>query len=141
MNPFDFQKLVGDLLAAMGYHVVWIAPPGKDGGVDVIAHTDPLGINPPRIKTQVKRTTDKVNVDSLKSFVAIIHEGDVGIYVSTGGFTKDAVDFARSQEQRKITLIDLRRFLELWIEHFTKLSDSAQRRFPLKRIFFLAPDG
>jgi len=38
----------------MGYHVAWVAPPGPDGGVDVIAQSDPLGINGPRIKVQVK---------------------------------------------------------------------------------------
>lgn len=49
MDPYDFQDLVADLLRAMGYHVSWVAPPGKDAGVDIIAHTDPLGANPPRI--------------------------------------------------------------------------------------------
>ena len=31
MNPYDFQNLVAGLLRAMGYHVTWIAPPGRDG--------------------------------------------------------------------------------------------------------------
>jgi restriction system protein len=55
MNPYDFQELVASLLRAMGYHVSWVAPPGKDGGIDIVAWTDPLGTRPPRIKVQVKR--------------------------------------------------------------------------------------
>jgi len=55
MPPYDFQNLVGALLEAMGYHVSWIAPPGKDGGIDIVAWNDPLGTKPPRIKVQVKR--------------------------------------------------------------------------------------
>jgi restriction system protein len=47
MNPYDFQELVADLLKAMGYFVDWIAPPGKDGGLDIIACSDPLGSRPP----------------------------------------------------------------------------------------------
>ncbi len=43
MPPYDFQDLVGALLRAMGYHVAWIAPPGADGGIDILAFTDPLG--------------------------------------------------------------------------------------------------
>jgi restriction system protein len=43
MPPYDFQRLVAALLKAMGYYVDWIAPPGPDGGIDLIAHTDPLG--------------------------------------------------------------------------------------------------
>ncbi|HXF48219.1 MAG TPA: restriction endonuclease [Verrucomicrobiae bacterium] len=40
MNPYDFQNLVAGLLQGMGYHVVWIAPPGPDRGIDVIAQSD-----------------------------------------------------------------------------------------------------
>lgn len=54
MPPYDFQRLVAALLKAMGYYVDWIAPPGPDGGIDLIAHTDPLGTTGPRIKVQVK---------------------------------------------------------------------------------------
>jgi restriction system protein len=43
MPPYDFQELVAALLRGMGYHVAWIAPPGKDGGIDIVAYTDPLG--------------------------------------------------------------------------------------------------
>src|SRR5258708_4775042 len=45
---YDFQKLVAELLVAMGYHVPFVAPPGRDGGVDVIAYKDPLGTVAPR---------------------------------------------------------------------------------------------
>ncbi len=55
MNPFDVQQLVADLLKAMGYYPSWVSPPGPDGGVDIIAHPDPLGTKPPTIKVQVKR--------------------------------------------------------------------------------------
>lgn len=55
LNPYTFQDLVGKLLEAMGYHVVWIAPRGKDGGLDLLAQGDPLGVQGPRIKGQVKR--------------------------------------------------------------------------------------
>ncbi|KND58087.1 putative restriction endonuclease [Candidatus Burkholderia verschuerenii] len=84
MPPYDFQDLVADLLRAMGYHVGWISPPGKDGGVDIIANTDPLGTRAPRIKVQVKRVGHRVDKDGLKSFIAIINDDDVGLFVSLG---------------------------------------------------------
>jgi restriction system protein len=43
MDPYQFQNLIGALLEGMNYHVSWIAPPGRDGGVDIIAFQDPLG--------------------------------------------------------------------------------------------------
>jgi hypothetical protein len=39
MSPYDFQNLVAGLLKGMGYHVAWVAPPGPDRGVDIIADT------------------------------------------------------------------------------------------------------
>ncbi len=53
-NPYEFQDLVAALLRAMDYHTPFVAPRGKDGGVDVIAYVDPLGAKTPRIKVQVK---------------------------------------------------------------------------------------
>jgi restriction system protein len=65
MNPYDFQSLVADLLRAMSYHVSWVSPPGKDGGLDVLAWPDALGTRPPRIKVQVKRqqVAERISVD------------------------------------------------------------------------------
>lgn len=139
MPPYDFQDLVADLLRAMGYHVAWISPPGKDGGIDILAWGDPLGTRPPRIKIQVKRVQQKVNVDGLRSFMALLGDDDVGIFVTTGEFTRDAVDEARTQEKRKVTLIDLERLVDLWIQHYSSLTDTARSRLPLKPIHFLAP--
>lgn len=101
MSPYDFQDLVAALLRAMGYHISWIAPPGRDGGIDILAHTDPLGINMPRIKVQVKRRIDKITVDGLRSFMALLGDQDVGLFVSTGGFTKEAETEAEPRKRER----------------------------------------
>jgi restriction system protein len=140
MPPYDFQNLVAALLKAMDYHVLWVAPPGPDRGIDMIAHTDPLGTSSPRIKVQVKRQPDtKISGDGIRAFVGTLGNQDVGIYVSAGGFTAEAEREARSQEQRRVTLIDLDRLVELWVEHSARLNDADRQRLPLKPIYFLAP--
>jgi restriction system protein len=141
MNPYDFQDLVADLLGAMSYHVTWVSPPGKDGGIDILAWPDALGTRPPRIKVQVKRQQQAVSVDGLRSFMALLGDNDVGLFVCTGGFTKDAETEARTQEKRRISLIGLENLFDLWDEHYDKLSDRARRRLPLRSIRFLAPGG
>lgn len=45
MNPYEFQDLVGALLRSMGYHTEFIAARGRDGGIDIIAYQDALGLN------------------------------------------------------------------------------------------------
>jgi NAD(P)H-flavin reductase len=39
MPPYDVQDLVASHLTALGYHIEWVSPPGKDGGIDIIART------------------------------------------------------------------------------------------------------
>jgi restriction system protein len=138
-DPYELQQLVAALLEAMGYHVSWIAPPGKDGGIDIIAWTDPLGTKPPRIKIQVKRRKDNIPVEELRSFLAMLSGDDVGLYVTTSGFTRDAEAEARTQHTRKITLIDRKRLVDLWIEYMDRIDEDARRRLPLRPIYFLAP--
>ena len=53
-NPYEFQDLSAALLRGMGYYTPFVAPHGKDGGVDIIAYRDPLGTASPRIKMQIK---------------------------------------------------------------------------------------
>ena len=126
MKPYDFQDLVAALLRAMGYHVSWIAPPGKDGGIDIVAWSDPLGTRPPRIKVQVKRVGQNVSVNGLRSFMAILGDDDVGLFVTTSGFTKDAEEEARTQEKRKVTLVNLEKLFDLWVENYDRLDENAQ---------------
>jgi restriction system protein len=141
MNPYDFQSLVADLLRAMGYYVDWEAPPGKDGGIDILAWPDPLGTKPPRIKVQVKRQISAVTVEGVRSFLAVLGDEDVGLFVALGGFTRDAVETARNQERRRLTLIDIRKLHELWVAYYKNLSDEARRRMPLRPVYFLSPEG
>jgi restriction system protein len=114
--------------------------PGPAGGIDLIAHTDPLGTTGPRIKVQVKRRdTEKVSAESLRAFMAVLGDQDVGIYISAAGFSSQAEREARSQEKRRLKLIDLERFVELWVLHMHGLADSDRRRLPLKPVYFLDP--
>jgi restriction system protein len=105
----------------------------------MLAYTDPLGTSSPRIKVQVKRQPEtKIDAHGLRAFIGTLAANDVGIYVSAGGFTSEAEREARS-EQRQITLLNLERLVELWIEFSGQLDDTDRQRLPLKPIHFLAP--
>ena len=81
------------------------------------------------------------NAKTLRSFIAILGDQDVGIFVSAGGFTSDAEMEARTKETRKLTLINLRKLVDLWIENYEKIAESDRRLLPLKSIHFLAPNA
>jgi restriction system protein len=134
----EFQTLVIDLLIAMGYHIVWIAPPEKDRGqVDLVVNVDPLGVKGPRIFVQIKQKGQPVTMEGLRSFISSLGPETHGLLVSTGGFTRDVNERIRSDTLLKITLLDLERFFDLWIAHYQQLSQEAHRRLPLKAVYFL----
>jgi restriction system protein len=137
MPPYEFQDLVAALLKAMGYHIAWVAPPGRDGGIDIIAHIDPLGAQGPRMKVQVKRRSDKVGVVELRSFLAVISERDIGVYVSLGGFSSEAQSLANQEQLRRLTLIDGQLLFDLWIENLSSMTAEDKLRMPLRPIYFL----
>lgn len=139
MDPYLLQDLVAALLEAMGYYVYWVSPAGKDRGLDIIAWNDPLGTKPPRIKVQVKRRQDNIAVEELRSFMSLVNEDEVGIFVTTGGFTRDAEELSRSQERRKITLINRQTLVDLWIEYNDRLEKDKRNLLPLQPIYFLSP--
>lgn len=65
MDPFDFEELVAALLRSMGYFARRTEK-GPDRGVDVIATSDSLGLDSPRIKVQVKQRSQRASVGDLR---------------------------------------------------------------------------
>lgn len=138
-NAYEFQDLIAALLRGMGYYTPFVAPKGKDGGVDVIAYRDPLGTMSPRIKVQIKHREVSASVQEVRQLMGLLQkDGDVGIFVSSSGFTPDAKTTARGSHVH-VELIDLDRFITLWQEFYAKLTDEDKNFLPLRPIFFYAP--
>jgi restriction system protein len=91
------------------------------------------------VKVQVKHRGSAADVSDLRSFLAVLGTHDVGIFVSTGGFTRDAQTEARSHETRKITLLDLERVLALWVANYDRVDEARRALLPLRPVYFLAP--
>lgn len=137
-NPYEFQNLVAALLSGMGYYISDIAERGPDGGIDIIAYTDPLGTKPPRIIVQVKhKPNDSIASAEIQKLSGTLkRNSDVGIFVTSGTFSKAAVKEARGSREH-IELIDFSRLTSLWQEYYSKLSDEQKNLLPLQPIYFL----
>lgn len=137
-NPYEFQDMIAALLEAMGYHIPHIAKKGKDGGVDIIAYSDPLGTKEPRIKVQVKHRPDaSVPVEDIRQLIGLLSKpGDVGLFVTSGRFTSDSERTARESHMH-IELINFERFVSLWQEYYLKFADEQKNMLPLRAINFL----
>lgn len=139
LNPYEFQDLVAALFRGLGYHVPFVAPKGKDGGIDIIAHSDPLGAIGASIKIQVKHTPDStVSVGVIRQLASLLHgDSDCGVIVTSGGFSADAERFAR-EDHRRLRLINGDELIDLWAATYQKLNEADQQRLPLVSVCFFA---
>lgn len=136
-NPYEFQDLVASLLKAMGYYIQSVAPRGKDGGIDIVAYTDPLGAKTPRIKVQVKHKPDTATgAADVRALLGILKAGDIALFVTSGTYSTDA-KHAASSGDKFIRLVDGDEFIDMWQEYYDKMSDEDKNMLPLKRIAFL----
>jgi len=136
-SPYEFQDMVAALLRAMDYHTPFVAPKGKDGGVDIIAYLDPLGAKTPRIKVQVKHKPDvAIGASDIRALLGVLRSGDIALFVTSGTFSPDARNTSTSSREF-IRLIDGDDFIDMWQEYYDKMSDEDKNQLPLKRISFL----
>ncbi len=137
-NPYEFQDLVAALLNSMGYHISDVAKRGPDGGIDIIAYNDPLGTTQPRIIVQVKhRPSSSISSDEIQKLAGTLKRtSDVGIFVTSGDFSKPAEKEARNSREH-IELIGFDRLISLWTEYYSKLDDEQKNMLPLQPIYFL----
>lgn len=129
MYPFDFEELVAAVLGAMGYEAETTRQ--RHGyGVDVVAHPDVLGFEEPYLNVQIKRQQGSVSGPEMREFIATLDQGDKGLYVATGGYTRDARSAAR-EAGRRLTLLDRDEFIHFLIEHYDALDPEDQSLVPL----------
>ena len=138
-EPLRLSEAGGGTLAGHGVPRLLGCSSETGQGHDILAHTDPLGTNVPRIKVQVKRHEGKISVAGLRSFLAVLGEHDVGLFVCTGGFTGDAEEGARTQETRKVMLLGLEQLFDIWVQYYGKSAEEDKKLLPLRPVYYLAP--
>jgi len=135
----DLHDVVGVLLKAMGCYVAWSGPFGEDNElIDFICYPDPLGLTSPRIVVHIANKSQVSTRDGLSTFMNVLKPNDVGIYISLGGITNDLNEYAITQTQNRVRVIDLETFVDLWVEYQPKIDQENRSKFPLKPVYFLS---
>lgn len=130
----EMQELVAGLLRAMGYKTR-ISPSGSDRGKDIVASPDGLGFEDPRIVVEVKHRSAAMGSQEIRSFLGGRHANDKGLYVSTGGFSKEA-RYEAERAAIPLTLMDLDDLVKTLLEHYEKMDVDMQRLIPLRKIYW-----
>jgi len=132
----DMQQLVAGILRAMGYKTQ-VSPPGSDRGKDIVASPDGFGFEHPRIVVEVKHRNGQMGSQDIRSFLGGRHKDDRGLYVSTGGFTKDA-QYEADRASIPLTMWTLDHVVRALIEHYDATDAETKRIVPLKRLYWPA---
>ena len=116
-DPDFFERVVVDLMEAMGYGRGRVTEHSNDGGIDGMISTDELGFRP--IYTQAKRYQDdhKIGRPVVQSFVGALNGARNGVFITTSSFTQEAIDYALSYPNATISLIDGRKLTNLMIKY------------------------
>ena len=132
--PRDLEELVAAVFRAMGYRAR-VAANGPDRGVDVYASPDGLMLETPRIKAQVKhRPGTVIGAPTIREFSGTLREGDRGVFISTGGFSREA-QYEADRSQIPISLVDLNELAALVIDRYEQFNVDGRMILPLVRIY------
>jgi restriction system protein len=132
LKGHGLAEFVGHLLTLMGYKVK-ISPPGPDRGIDIVAHKDDLGVEPPTVLVQVKSSDSEINEAAVSELYGKVSERDFGLVVAVGGFNRRARDFGFSK--RNLKLIDGDELVELIYKYYDRLDGKYKGMIPLRRVF------
>jgi restriction system protein len=127
VSPAFFETIVLDLLHRMGYGAsradLQRVGGSGDGGIDGVISLDKLGLE--KVYVQAKRWQNTVGRPEVQGFYGALagQRANKGVFITTSGYTAQAVEFANSVE--RIVLVDGNRLAELMIDHEVGVSARA----------------
>jgi restriction system protein len=136
VTPKFFERLVVDLLVAMGYggsreDAAQVVGKSGDGGIDGVIKEDRLGLD--MVYVQAKRHENDIGPGAIREFVGSLgeHKANKGVFITCGGFTAGARDAAAKAHSR-IVLIDGEQLAEFMMDHGVGVTD--HKSFIVKKL-------
>ena len=122
-SPAFFEKLVVELLVSMGYggsqeNAARAVGKSGDDGIDGIIDEDKLGLDSIYIQAKRYQRDAKIGAHFVRDFIGALQgcKATKGVFLTTAGFTKDAMDFV-SKVQSRVVLIDGQKLANLMIDY------------------------
>lgn len=136
----DMQEIVAALLRALGYRTI-VSAAGPDRGKDILASRDGFGFESPRIVVEVKHRKGAMGAPEIRAFGGGVlggrHSGDRGLYVSTGGFTREA--YYEAERATTVThLMTLDGLARALVANYESVDEKGRALLPLTRLYWLA---
>jgi restriction system protein len=132
LDPQQFENFIAELLRCMGYYVR-VTPYGGDGGIDIIAHKDELGFQPPIIKVQCKQTFSTIGGPTVQQLLGAIQSNEHGLFVTLGDYSSDAVRIERGKSN--LRLIGRTELVQLVFRNYERFDPYFKALLPLKQSY------
>lgn len=127
----EFEEFTAALMRALGYQAR-VTQYSNDGGIDVIAHRDPLGVEPPLIKIQCKHLTGSVSTREVQQLAGAQGPGELSVFVTLGTYTRDALAIER--QRSGLRLLTGEDIVTLFLENYESLPARWRTVVPLTRL-------
>ena len=138
-DPKFFEKLVVDLLVAMGYGVDFedvakVTQFSNDGGIDGIIKEDALGLDKVYLQAKRWKETNIVGAPDIHKFMGALMSigASKGVYITTSSFSKAAIDVVSSNKSLKLVLIDGKQLAKYMIKY--NVGVISQHSYTVKRV-------
>ena len=107
MSPYAFEKLAQRLLRECGFSDVEVTKKSGDGGIDGTGKLRINGIFSFNVAFQCKRYKGAVGAPDIRDFRGSLSTNiEKGVLITTGSFTRTALEEASSEGKRLIDLMD-----------------------------------
>jgi restriction system protein len=135
LTGHGFAHLVAAVLSARGL-ATSESPPGPDKGVDILAGSGPLGLDPPHLAVQVKKGT--AGVEEFRALRGVMEQfrAQQGLLVAWGGLKGTVREEAR-QAHFSTRLWDAEDFLNEIFAVYEDLPGDIRSELPLQRVWSL----
>lgn len=112
MNPYSFEKLAQRLLRECGFDDVRVTKKSGDGGIDGTGKLKINGIFSFNIAFQCKRYQGSVGAPEIRDFRgSLTTDIEKGVFITTGSFSKQAIEEASNPGKQQIDLVDGEEFI------------------------------
>lgn len=134
-SPYDFERIVTDFVARLGYGSEFaVTARSGDLGVDGIVMRDILGLE--RVYVQAKRYAEgnAVSAEAVRAFIGSLglHRASIGVMITTSHFATTSHAEVERTHSTHIRLIDGRELAHLMVKH--GIGVSVERTIEIKRL-------
>jgi len=125
------EVFIVHLLEKIGYHARQTFK--NSPSVDIIAHRDEFGFEPPLIRCQVKSEEGAIKLEPVEKLYSRVNQNEYGLFITLSNYNDKVYRFAEAKHN--LRLIDGYELVDIILEHYDELDTKYKNTIPLNKVF------